>query len=141
MIEIEIDRNSDRQMERLAWCIFASLQNLTEFCFDKCLCWPVWTLGVLAFVTYFLATMAAITMSSMLFSRGFFSFSFMRGGGFWLLGMSFVGAAVGGLVGGLVSHCVAGGLSLAGGFMALFCAVLLLGKRQVNSRSFLHESS
>ena len=91
----------------------------------------MWGGAVFLLVVYLCATLAAVILSASLFSRGLTSSSFLKGGGYWLIGAASGGLLAGALIGGLVSACVAGGLALGGGFMALFPSLLLLGKRYV----------
>ncbi|PFH36159.1 hypothetical protein BESB_043510 [Besnoitia besnoiti] len=104
-------------------------ENTHGLCTSSCACWPIWASSIVVFVVYSTATFAAILMMAGLFSRGLWSSTFYKGGGYWLIGSALLGGLTGGLVGGLVSECVAGGLGLAAGLMALFCSFLLVGRR------------
>lgn len=68
-------------------------------------------------------------MMASLFSKGLWSSTFYRGGGYWLIGSAVTGAATGALIGGLVTKCAATALYLASGLMALCCSFVLVGRR------------
>ncbi|PFH33867.1 hypothetical protein BESB_080830 [Besnoitia besnoiti] len=100
-----------------------------ETCFNRCSCVPVVVGCFLAFFTCGICVLVAAVFMSRVFSKGFFSAMFFRGGGFAILLAAVLGAVVGGLVGGLVRGCWPGGLYFGGGLMAFSVSIVLLGKR------------
>ncbi|PHJ25639.1 transmembrane domain protein [Cystoisospora suis] len=98
-------------------------------CFDRCDCVPVIAGGVAAFLVCFAMVSLAALLMSTVFSKGFFSPVFFRGGGYAILLASALGLTAGGLLGGLVRPCWPRILYCGGGLMAFAAAFVFLGKR------------
>ncbi|EPT31953.1 hypothetical protein TGME49_221180 [Toxoplasma gondii ME49] len=112
-----------------AVAILAHAEEDTSSCIDRCDCVPIVLGGVASLVTCIIVVVLAAVLMSQVFSKGFFSSMFFRGGGFAILLSASVGLLGGGLTGGLVRGCWPGALYLGGGLMAFSVSVVLLGKR------------
>ncbi|KEP64476.1 UNVERIFIED_CONTAM: hypothetical protein HHA_292960 [Hammondia hammondi] len=106
-----------------------SLQSPKNFCFDQCTCIPIILGGTAILVVSGVSVLAETILMSQLFSKGFFSRNFFRGGGWVILLASSVGLSFGGLLGGLVSHCWTSALFAGGGFMSFAVSFVLVGTR------------
>ncbi|PFH38797.1 hypothetical protein BESB_011390 [Besnoitia besnoiti] len=101
----------------------------SNVCFDQCDCLPIVLGSVTVLLTSAVSVLAEAILMSQLFSKGFFSKNFFRGGGWVILLSASLGLGGGGLLGGLVRSCWTSALFAGGGFMAFGVSVVLLGTR------------
>ncbi|EPR57678.1 hypothetical protein TGME49_292960 [Toxoplasma gondii ME49] len=106
-----------------------SLQSPNSFCFDQCTCVPIILGGTAILLVSGVSVLAETILMSQLFSKGFFSKNFFRGGGWVILLASSIGLLSGGLLGGLVSQCWTSALFAGGGFMSFAVSFVLVGTR------------